>query len=123
MFGLAVFSHWVLDLLVHTNDLELYWGGPKVGFGLWSSLILSQGLELGLFALTAFFYLRATKQRDGDRHIGAWVILGLFVVIQLYSLMPPPVIPSMTMFAAQAFIAFAFFVFLAWLIDRKRVPA
>ena len=37
IFGAAVFSHWLLDLIVHTQDLALYFGGPKVGFGLWNS--------------------------------------------------------------------------------------
>lgn len=32
--GLTVFSHWLLDLLVHRPDLELWIGGDKVGFGL-----------------------------------------------------------------------------------------
>jgi hypothetical protein len=29
--GLAVFSHWVLDLLVHRHDLPLYGDTLKVG--------------------------------------------------------------------------------------------
>jgi hypothetical protein len=31
--GAVVFSHWLLDLLVHRPDLELYPQGPKLGFG------------------------------------------------------------------------------------------
>jgi hypothetical protein len=30
----AVFSHWILDLIVHAPDLWIY-DGVKVGFGLW----------------------------------------------------------------------------------------
>ena len=33
--GLAVFSHWILDLVVHAPDLLVY-GSHKVGFGLWN---------------------------------------------------------------------------------------
>ena len=33
--ALAVCSHWVCDLLVHTPDLPLAPGAPSVGFGLW----------------------------------------------------------------------------------------
>ena len=123
MFGLAVFSHWALDLLVHTKDLELYWGGPKVGLGLWSSLVASQGLEIGLFILTAWLYFRATKPIPGRRHWVAFLILALLIAVQLFSLVPPPELPSMTMFAVQALFAYSFFAFLAWLIDRSRTPA
>ena len=36
LVGLSVFSHWLLDLLVHRPDLQLYPNGPKVGFALWN---------------------------------------------------------------------------------------
>src|SRR5215510_12537645 len=36
LVGLAVFSHWVLDLLVHSQDLPLYGNRMKVGMGLWN---------------------------------------------------------------------------------------
>src|SRR5215510_11736839 len=32
----AVFSHWILDLVVHVPDLPLYDDTVKVGFGLWN---------------------------------------------------------------------------------------
>src|SRR6185503_11274974 len=34
--GAAVFSHWILDLLVHRPDLPLYGNAHKVGLGLWN---------------------------------------------------------------------------------------
>ena len=34
--GAAVFSHWVLDWLVHRPDLPLYDDTFKVGLGLWN---------------------------------------------------------------------------------------
>ena len=32
VMGLGVFSHWILDFLVHRPDLPLWPGGPRVGF-------------------------------------------------------------------------------------------
>ena len=49
--GLAVFSHWILDFLVHRPDLPLLWDGPMVGLGLWNYPLPEQVLELGLLAL------------------------------------------------------------------------
>jgi hypothetical protein len=47
---LEVFSHWVLDFIVHLPDLPLSFNGsPKVGLGLWSTgpgLIVSGILEI-----------------------------------------------------------------------------
>jgi hypothetical protein len=34
--GGAVFSHWVLDFIVHRQDLPLYDNSAKVGLGLWN---------------------------------------------------------------------------------------
>jgi hypothetical protein len=54
VIGLMVFSHWVLDFIVHVPDLPLLFeGSPLVGLGLWGSgpgLVISGILEIGLFA-------------------------------------------------------------------------
>lgn len=36
LIGLTVASHWVLDFLVHRPDLELWFGGDKVGLSWWN---------------------------------------------------------------------------------------
>src|SRR5713101_1980836 len=41
----AVFSHWVLDFIVHKPDLPLYDNTVKVGLGLWDHRALAFGLE------------------------------------------------------------------------------
>ena len=40
--GAAVFSHWVLDFVVHRPDLPLYDNSAKVGLGLWNAPALAQ---------------------------------------------------------------------------------
>ena len=53
VLGLAVFSHWALDFIVHASDLPLLIGGSQaVGLGLWSTgagFIAAMALELALF--------------------------------------------------------------------------
>jgi len=65
--GLVVFSHWVLDFVVHPPDLPLLFSGsPLVGLGLWTSgpgLIASIILELALLAGGAALYLRVRRKR------------------------------------------------------------
>jgi len=68
--GLAVFSHWVLDLVIHPMfggppDLSLlFQGSPQVGFGLYSriGLALAAPIELGLIALGYVIYRGARKR-------------------------------------------------------------
>jgi membrane-bound metal-dependent hydrolase YbcI (DUF457 family) len=71
MIGLVVFSHWVLDFIVHPGELPLLFNGsPTVGLGLWTSgpgLILSGVLEFLLLAggMTIYFIWR--KRNDANR--------------------------------------------------------
>jgi len=44
--AVAVFSHWLLDFLVHRPDLPLYDDTAKVGLGLWNLPALAFGLEI-----------------------------------------------------------------------------
>jgi hypothetical protein len=64
--GLAVFSHWVLDFIVHLPDLPvLFEGSPLLGLGLWGSgpgLILSGVLEVALLVGGIVLYWQMRKQ-------------------------------------------------------------
>lgn len=60
--GLTVFSHWVLDLIVHRPDLALWPGGEKVGFALWDYPAPEQALEIGLLAVIGAAWAASRKQ-------------------------------------------------------------
>jgi hypothetical protein len=55
--GLAVFSHWILDLLAHPRDLAVYDNTWKVGFGLWNYRDPEFALEIALLAGGIIVYL------------------------------------------------------------------
>jgi hypothetical protein len=67
MIGFVVFSHWILDFIVHPPDLPLFLSGsPKLGLGLWTSgfgLILSGVLEVVLLAggIVVYVFARSKK--------------------------------------------------------------
>src|SRR6266480_1411154 len=55
--GLAVFSHWILDLVAHPRDLAIYDNSLKVGFGLWNYRGPEFALEIALLGIGVVFYL------------------------------------------------------------------
>lgn len=59
--GGTVFSHWVLDLLVHRPDLELWFGGPKVGLGGWNYPLPEMALEMGMVAVAGAAWAAGRK--------------------------------------------------------------
>jgi len=65
--ALAVFSHWVLDLVVHRPDLPLYDNAAKVG--LWNYPAPAFLLEVAALFAGMFLYLRlsALYHRDDPR--------------------------------------------------------
>jgi membrane-bound metal-dependent hydrolase YbcI (DUF457 family) len=73
-----VVSHWVLDFMTHRPDMPLYPGGPKLGLGLWNSLVGTVAIEVPLFALGVWIYTNATRPRDKT---GRWAFVGLIVLL------------------------------------------
>jgi len=55
--ALCVLSHWVIDLIVHTPDLSIFFGHIKTGLGLWNYPYLSFGLEI-MLVLAGWLILR-----------------------------------------------------------------
>ena len=57
IIGIAVFSHWLLDLIAHPRDLAIYDNTGKVGFGLWNYRNPEFALEIALLAGGIVLYL------------------------------------------------------------------
>jgi hypothetical protein len=121
VLGLAVVSHWLLDAIVHRPDLPLVPGNAYVvGLGLWSSLIASLVVELGLFAVGVWLYARSTEAADA---LGRWTfrgLVGFLLVVHAANLFGPPP-PSVT---ALAWVGQAQWLLVAWgyWVDRHRRP-
>jgi len=66
VLGAVVFSHWLLDLLMHRADMPLLPGGagdfPRLGFGLWRLPALAGIVELVLVVVGSALYWRAAAQ-------------------------------------------------------------
>ncbi len=66
IIGALVFSHWILDLLVHHTDMPILPGNadnlPRLGLGLWSIPWLTATIELALVLVGAFLYYHAAMR-------------------------------------------------------------
>lgn len=92
----VVFSHWLLDLLVHRADLAVLPGNagglPRLGLGLWASPAIALALELALVLGGAYLYYRTSvrlappDRRHAARLRGVALALGLVVVLALSAL-------------------------------------
>jgi membrane-bound metal-dependent hydrolase YbcI (DUF457 family) len=63
--GAVVFSHWVLDFIVHRDDLPLLpgnVGGVRVGLGLWKVEWAAIALEAAILLVGAYMYWRAARE-------------------------------------------------------------
>ncbi|RKS04449.1 hypothetical protein DFP74_0006 [Nocardiopsis sp. Huas11] len=75
VLGAVVFSHWVLDLVVHRPDIAILPGGagglPSIGLGLWEIPLVAAALEGALVVVGAALYTwRALRDTPSRRR--AW---------------------------------------------------
>jgi membrane-bound metal-dependent hydrolase YbcI (DUF457 family) len=64
VIGAVVFSHWVLDLIVHRDDMPLLpgnLGDVRVGFGLWKVEWAAILTEAAIMLVGAYLYWRAAQ--------------------------------------------------------------
>jgi membrane-bound metal-dependent hydrolase YbcI (DUF457 family) len=119
--GAAVFSHWILDFLVHRPDLPLYDNTMKVGLGLWNYPAMALALEAALLFGGMILYLRATKPVNVTGRVGPPVFGLAMLAIQSYIFFgPPPVSPAAA--AITALVSYIVFAVVAEWLARQRRP-
>ena len=117
--GAAVFSHWILDWLVHRPDLPLYDDAVKVGLGLWNHPAIAFALEAFLLFGGMTMYFRRTKAINAVGRFGPPVFGVLMLAIQAYVFFgPPPTSPAAA--ADSALVAYVVFAAVAEWLDRQR---
>ena len=111
----AVFSHWVLDFLVHRPDLPVYDNAAKVGLGLWNWPALAFSLEAALLFGGMWLYFRTGASRRATTALFGLIMLA----IQAYVFFGPPPVSDKAA-AATAIVAYVIFAVVIRLIEGKR---
>jgi len=117
IIGVAVFSHWILDLIAHPRDLAIYDDTWKVGFGLWNYRDPEFALEIGLLGAGILLYL--TRNVMPAIREGAVIAFGAaLVVIQIGDTYVPrnPLTARQTVIGVWIF--YTLFVVVAFLIEK-----
>ncbi len=114
--GVAVFSHFMLDVPMHTPDLPILGNdSPKIGLGLWQHRNLALAAEL--VALGAGWWIWHKGTAGARRRAGLYVFALLLVALTVATpFFPPP--RDGNDFAYQALAGYVALAALAGWLDR-----
>jgi membrane-bound metal-dependent hydrolase YbcI (DUF457 family) len=117
---IGVLSHWILDWITHRPDMPLYPGSTRYGLGLWNSIPGTMIVELAMFAVGLWLYVRATRPRDRIGRYAFVAFVTLLLVAYLGDRFSSP--PSGTGdIAWSGIIAEAILLPWAWWFDHHRI--
>jgi membrane-bound metal-dependent hydrolase YbcI (DUF457 family) len=118
--GCAVASHWFLDWITHVPDLPLWPTGPKVGLGLWHSVAGTLILEMLMFLVGLYMYLRVTRPRGGRGRLSLWLLIVTLTVLYFVSLRPLPVGLSERAIGMMGLVMWLFLPWAWWIESTRR---
>ena len=119
--ALAVFSHWLLDLPVHTPDLPLWSdASPKMGFGLWNNAVATYFLEAGLLVIALWLYLRSSRATTATGKYGMPVFIGFLLLVNISNIFGALMVDSKAGLSIFALSSYFLFAAVAFWLDRKR---
>jgi hypothetical protein len=120
--GVAVFSHYPLDVLVHVPDLPILGNeSPKLGLGLWNHPTATMIAELLGFGIGLVLYVTLRSHRHPIRFFRLAILVVLLVGTYLASVYGP-LPPSMTVVALSDIIFILAAAALAAWADRRASP-
>jgi hypothetical protein len=120
--GVAVLSHYPLDVLVHLPDLPVTGNeSPKLGLGLWNNLTATMIVELLVLGIGLGIYLALKSHRHPAR-FGRLAVLVLVLVGTYLASLYGPLPPNMTAVAVSGIVFFLVVAALAAWADRRATP-
>ncbi len=122
VLAVAVMSHWLLDVLVHTPDLPLWSdSSPKVGLGLWNNAVATYALEAVLLVAAALWYLGGTSPLGRAGRYAAPLLLALLLAVNAVNIFGPPTAAELAPLAVVSLASYLLLAALAAAVERQRV--
>lgn len=91
LLGALVFSHWLLDSIVHRPDLPLTpWTDFRVGMGMWNSVLATLIFESLLFLGGTVLYVRSTRTGTAKGRWGFWAMIGFLAIVYILNVIGTP---------------------------------
>ena len=117
ILGVAVFSHWILDLIAHPHDLPIYDNTWKVGFGLWNYRDPEFALEIALLACGIILYL-SRNVMAASRKVAAIGFGIALTIIQIGDAYVPREALTDKATAKGVWVFYTLFVVVAFLVEK-----
>lgn len=118
--GAVVFSHWLLDLLVHAPDLTVAGSPPKFGLGLWNYPAIAMPLELSIIVGALAFYLFRTRPVSTNSRYAIALMAVLLAVFQAINWFGPEPEAADLMMKLMALLSFTLAAGAAWWLGQTR---
>lgn len=121
----AVFSHWLLDLLVHRPDLGLLGDSEvKLGLGLWNYPFIEMPLEIAITGTGLAIFMASRRPLNRTALISIGVLVAAMAGLQAFNWFgPQPAAGAdLTFFAIEGVLAYLIFIALAWWVERTTAP-
>jgi len=114
----AVFSHWLLDALVHAPELPIMGAGSaKVGLGLWQLMPVALAVETVIALAGLYLFLSGASLSVAKKFgLAALSILILVFTVAGMTVAPPP--PSVAAMAASSLVTIVVVCALAFWLGR-----
>jgi len=119
--ALAVMSHWLLDVIVHTPDMPLWSDASlKLGLGLWNNAIGTYALEAVLLLAGLWLYLRSTSATGRAGTYGMPIFVAALLLVNIANIFGPLQGDSKLVLAVTAVASYLLFAAAAFWLDTKR---
>lgn len=119
--ALAVMSHWLLDVVVHTPDMPVWSDASlKLGLGLWNNAVATYLLEAALLVAGLCLYLRSTSATSKTGKYGMGVFVVVLLLVNIVNIFGPLQGDSKVVLAVTAVAAYLLFAAVAFWLDPKR---
>jgi hypothetical protein len=118
---LAVLSHWLLDVVSHRPDMPIGLNsGPKLGFGLWTSVPATLLVEGGFWIIALVVYATSHKFSSRAKLWGFWAG-SLLLTLSWYGNITGPPPTNGRSAATSSLIFFSLSILWAYWIDKPKV--